>query len=41
MKTLAYSTYPQAEFPASGQESSIFEMQFFVGSSVVKIPACG
>lgn len=23
-----------------GQESGIFEVQFFVGSSVVKIPAC-
>jgi len=36
------STYPQAGVSCFvGQESSKFEVQFFVGSSVVKIPAFG
>jgi len=35
------STYTQAEFSCFvGQKSAKFEVQFFVGSSVVKIPAC-
>ena len=34
-------TYTQAGVSCFvGQESSIFEVQFFVGSSVVKIPTC-
>ncbi len=34
-------TYTQAGVSCFvGQESSIFKVQFFVGSSVVKIPAC-
>jgi hypothetical protein len=34
-------TYTQAEVSCFvGQESSKFKDQFFVGSSVVKIPAC-
>jgi hypothetical protein len=34
-------TYTQAGVSCFvGQESAIFEVQFFVGSSVVKIPAC-
>jgi hypothetical protein len=34
-------TYTQAGFSCFvGQESAKFEVQFFVGSSVVKIPAC-
>src|SRR5690606_13252041 len=34
-------TYTQAGVPCFvRQESGIFEVQFFVGSSVVKIPAC-
>jgi hypothetical protein len=34
-------TYTQAGVSCFvGQESSKFEVQFFVGSSVVKIPAC-
>jgi hypothetical protein len=42
-KTTGYnSTYPQAGFSCFvGQESSKFEMQFFVGKFWVKIPACG
>ena len=37
----AYITYPQAGVSCHvGQESGKFEVQFFVGSSVVKIPAC-
>jgi len=36
------STYTQVGVQCFvGQESSTFEMQFFVGSSVVKIPAFG
>ena len=39
--TCANITYTQAGVSCFvGQESSIFEVQFFVGSSVVKIPAC-
>ena len=34
-------TYTQAGGSCfEGQENAIFEVQFFVGSSVVKIPAC-
>jgi len=34
-------TYTQAGVSCFvGQESAIFEVQFFVGNSVVKIPAC-
>jgi hypothetical protein len=34
-------TYTQAEVSCFvGQERGIFKVQFFVGSSVVKIPAC-
>ena len=34
-------TYTQAGVPCFvGQKIAIFEVQFFVGSSVVKIPAC-
>jgi len=34
-------TYTQAEVSCFvGKESGLFEVQFFVGSSVVKIPAC-
>ncbi len=34
-------TYTQAGVSCFvGQESGIFEVQFFVGNSVVKIPAC-
>mgnify|MGYP001251349551 CR=1 FL=1 len=34
-------TYTQAGVSCFvGQKSAIFEVQFFVGSSVVKIPAC-
>ncbi len=34
-------TYTQARVSCFvGQESAIFEVQFFVGSSVIKIPAC-
>ena len=34
-------TYSQAGVSCFvGQESDIFEVQFFVGSSVVKCPAC-
>lgn len=34
-------TYTQAGVSCFvGQESGMFEVQFFVGSSVVKIPAC-
>ena len=36
------TTYPQAGASCFvGQEISKFEVLFFVGSSVVKIPACG
>jgi len=41
-KTGYNSTYPQAGVSCFvGQESNKFEVQFFVGSLVVKIPACG
>jgi hypothetical protein len=34
-------TYTQAGVLCfDGQKSAIFEVQFFIGSSVVKIPAC-
>jgi len=41
-RTTGYnSTYTQAGVSCFvGQKSAIFEVQFFVGSSVVKIPAC-
>lgn len=40
-KTGANSTYTQAGVLCFvGQKSAIFEVQFFVGSSVVAIPAC-
>jgi len=41
-KAAANSTYPQAgELRFGRQKITIFEVQFFVGSSVVKNPACG
>jgi hypothetical protein len=37
-----HSTYPQAGILCFGrQKITIFEVQFFAGSSVVKNPACG
>ncbi|MBL0308210.1 MAG: hypothetical protein IPP77_00470 [Bacteroidetes bacterium] len=40
-KTTANITYTQAGVSCFvGQESSKFKVQFFVGSLVVKIPAC-
>lgn len=36
------STYPQAGVQCFGsQKITIFEVQFFAGSTVVKNPACG
>ncbi len=41
MKTPYNITYTQAGVSCFvGQKSATFELQFFVGSSVVKIPAC-
>ena len=39
-KTATNITYTQAGVSCLGQESGKFKVQFFVGSSVVKIPAC-